>query len=45
MSQIKLTRRQFFQVTGAGLGTSSMTVMGLANAADPVFKKVLVCSI
>ena len=39
MSQIKLTRRQFFQVTGAGLGTSSMTVMGLANAADPVFKK------
>ena len=39
MSQIKLTRRQFFQVTGAGLGTSSMTVMGLANAADPVFTK------
>ena len=39
MSQIKLTRRQFFQVTGAGLGTSSMTVMGLANAVDPVFKK------
>ena len=39
MSQIKLTRRQFFQMTGAGLGTSSMTVMGLANAADPVFKK------
>ena len=39
MSQLKLTRRQFFQVTGAGLGASSMTVMGLANAADPVFTK------
>ena len=39
MSQLKLTRRQFFQVTGAGLGSSSMAVMGLANAADPVFAR------
>jgi formate dehydrogenase major subunit len=39
MPEVKLTRRQFFQVTGAGLGASSMTVMGLANAADPVFAK------
>ena len=39
MSQVKLTRRQFFQVTGAGLGASSMSVMGLAHAADPVFSK------
>ena len=39
MPEVKLTRRQFFQVTGAGLGASSMTVMGLAHAADPVFAK------
>jgi len=39
MSQPKLSRRQFFQVTGAGFGASSMSIMGLAHAADPVFTK------
>ena len=39
MSQMNLTRRQFFKLAGSGVGVTSMTAMGLAEAADPVFTK------
>ncbi len=39
MSQMNLTRRQFFKLAGSGVGVTSMTAMGLAQAADPVFTK------
>ncbi len=39
MPQVNLTRRQFFKVSGATVSLTSMTAMGFASAADPVFTK------